>query len=357
MGSKIKHNKHTLEKVTEKKSFSGHRAAHDSARKGKALAAIERRSKKILKLENRLARYMVHLKYAKFHPSAKAAVLKKHLEKRSNRLTKRLTRKNKELMTVLMRKHRVRPSFKKIYVAEAKKAAALAKADVPKSMTKENKVKVMAMKKSVLKLIRKHEGLVGEKNVYRMKVRVAKKKVAEKKQKKKDFKKTAKTTTSDPKKVKANAKETNNKKFKLVMARLDRTSAKEHRHNLRLEDREIMKKVKAMQAKIFAVSGLRFKRPSITSAEPKWRIVEVLARKAKKIKRAEKAVVTLSKKLKTARATGIKKNIQKLVKKVKKAKKQIVTRAARLDHFKKKALRNKSVAKVQKSKKADTKKA
>merc|ERR1712194_612792 len=144
MGSKIKHNKHTLEKVTEKKSFSGHRAAHDSARKGKALAAIERRSKKILKLENRLARYMVHLKYAKFHPSAKAAVLIKHLEKRSNRLTKRLARKNKELMTVLMRKHRVRPSFKMIFDKEAKKAFALAKADEPKSMTVKDKVAVMA---------------------------------------------------------------------------------------------------------------------------------------------------------------------------------------------------------------------
>ena len=59
--SKIKHNKHTLEKVNEKKSFSGHRAAHDEARKGKALAAISRRSKKIFRLKNRMAKYMVHL--------------------------------------------------------------------------------------------------------------------------------------------------------------------------------------------------------------------------------------------------------------------------------------------------------
>ena len=50
--------------------------------------------------------------------------------------------------------------------------------------------------------MKKHEGLVGDKNVYRMKIRAAKKKVAEKKQKKKDFKKTAKKSTADPKKAK-----------------------------------------------------------------------------------------------------------------------------------------------------------
>merc|ERR1712194_671157 len=134
----------TLEKVTEKKQNSAHRGSHDETRKEKALATIHKRSKKILVLQDRMARYMVHLKYAKFHPSLKAAVLIKHLEKKINRLTKRLARKNKELMTVLMRKHRVRPSFKMIFDKEAKKAFALAKADEPKSMTVKDKVAVMA---------------------------------------------------------------------------------------------------------------------------------------------------------------------------------------------------------------------
>lgn len=205
--------------------------------------------------------------------------------------------------------------------------------------------------------MKKHEGLVGDKNVYRMKIRAAKKKVAEKKQKKKDFKKTAKKSTADPKKAKETKKKANNKKFKLVMARLDRTSAKEHRHSLRVEDRATMKKVKAMQKKIFEVSGIRFKRPSITSELPKWRVAEIQAKKAKKVKRAEKAVKTATKKLKKAKATGDKKKIAKLTKKIKKSKVQIVKRAARLEHFKKKTLRNKDVAAEKKLKKAVAKKA
>ena len=303
--SKIKHNKHTLEKVTEKKQNSGHRAAHDKNRKEKALAAIKRRSMKIFKLKNRLAKFMVHLKYAKFHPSTSAGAFIKHLNKGIHRITKRLQRKNKELMTVLMRKHRVRPSFKTIYNKQAKKIYALAKADEPKSMTSKDKKVVFALKQQVENLIKKHEGLVGEKQVFRIKVRAARHKVDEKKQKKKDFKKAAKKSTKgDVKQVKATKKEANNRKFKLVMARLDRASAKEHRHNLRDEDREIMTKVKAMQAKILEVSGVSFKRTNIASKVPKWRLHEIKQRKAKKVKRAEKALVKATKEITAARSTG-----------------------------------------------------
>merc|ERR1712159_285105 len=102
-------------------------------------------------LENRLARNIVFLNYAKTQKTQKALVFRAQLAKRIGRLTKRVARKQTELMRVMKRKHRTGPFIKKNYKRFADRAYKLAKADTPKKMTKEQLAQVANLKKKNLR--------------------------------------------------------------------------------------------------------------------------------------------------------------------------------------------------------------
>merc|ERR1712124_5483 len=165
------------------------RKPHDINRLQNNQRVIFSRRKKLFNLENRLARNIVFLNYAKTQKTQKALVFRAQLAKRIGRLTERVARKQTELMTVMKRKHRISPFFKKIYKRFADRAYKLAKADTPKKMTKEQLVQVANLKKKILDLQKKHTDLVNQKTGQRLKLRIAKKKVAVKKQEKKADKK------------------------------------------------------------------------------------------------------------------------------------------------------------------------
>merc|ERR1712228_1133275 len=189
--AKILKNKFTIQKVTGKKAAPSRRKPHDRARLVTQMAIIERRRKKIFELQNRLARNQVLSDYAMSQKGQRAGAIELHLTKRIDRLTKRLARKQKELMNVLKRKHRTRPHFKMIYKKFADKAYALAKAPEPKEMNKKQKVQVLDLKKKVMQEEKKHEVLVAKKEAIRLKVHNAKTKRAALKAVKKDDKKKA----------------------------------------------------------------------------------------------------------------------------------------------------------------------
>jgi hypothetical protein len=347
----IKDNKSTLEKITGKKQMPVHRRPHDKTRRDEAMATIDRRSKKIFNLENRMARAIAYLRYAKKQKNTMSSVFMKHLEKRAHRLATRLHRKHKELMRVLIRKIRVNKHFKFIYNLHAKKALALSKVGTPKTMTPQSRIQVLALKKKLLELMEKHTKINGEKQKMRIKIRVARNKITERKQTKKDAKNKLKDQSKKPvknkndvKKVKEAEKMANERRFKLHLARLHRKANKEHRHNLRSQDRAVIGQVKAIQRTIFKLSGEKLKRPSLAATLPAYRLDEIQKKKAAKVKRSQKKLADNLKLLKKARLTGDDKNSIKFDRRVKKFQVQIMKRTARLEHFRQKKLRNPDVA-------------
>merc|ERR1712224_891610 len=213
------------------------------------------------------------------------------------------------------------------------RAYKLAKADTPKKMTKEQLVQVANLKKKILDLQKKHTDLVNQKSGQRLKLRIAKRKVAVKKQEKKADKKAAakkKESGSTKKPSKAEKKETKKKAAKLDMAKTKAKAAKAERHNLRQEDRKVMSKIHAVGAEILKISGQKFYRPSILASLPQERIKQIQTRMQNKVKRAEKKIAKTNKKLKQARAEKNPKKAIKLEAKAKKASIQLLTRTARL---------------------------
>jgi len=266
------------------------------------------------------------------------------LTKRIGRLTKRIVRKQKELMKVLKRKHRTRPDFKAFYKNFEEKAYKLAKAPTPKKMTKEQLSHIENLKKKVLQLQKQHQTLVGEKQTMRFKIRTAKDKVVAKKAEKKEDKKSdAKKPKTDKKPSKDEKKEANKKTFKLDLAKQKTKAAKEHRHELRKTDRKVMKKMHAMGAEILRVSGVKFHRPSVLASLPKGRIIKIQERMQNKVKRAEKKVAKTNKNLQAARAQKDSKKAIKLEAKAKKTSLELLKRTARLASFKEKKLKNPKV--------------
>jgi len=359
----IKDNRSTLEKITGKKQMPVQRRPHDSNRKAEAMATINRRSSKIFALESRMARAISYLRFAKKSKDTMSSVYMKQLEKRAHRLATRLHRKHKDLMRILIRKIRVNKHFKSIYKRHAKKALALAKADEPKTMTAQSRIQVHQLKKKMLELMESHTKLTGEKQKMRIKVRVARAQIADRKQTKKLAKtklkaqsKKAVKTKNDVKSLKEAEKMANERRFKLHLARLHRKANKEHRHNLREQDRKVIGQVKAIQASIFKLSGERVKRPNLASTTPAWRLNEIQKKKAAKVVRSQKKLAINLKKLAHARLSGDVKNSIKFDRRVKKFQVQITKRGARLEHFRQKKLRNKDVkAKKDFQKKTDKK--
>lgn len=359
VGAKLLKNKLTLQKVTGKKADSNSRKPHDINRLEQNIAVIMNRKEKIFNLANRLARNMVFLDYAKTQKTQKAKVFRAQLAKRIGRLTKRVARKQKELFRVLKRKHRIRPNFKTIFKRFADKAYKLAKAETPKKMTKEQSVHVENLKKKIMELQKKHISLVGQKDTARVKIRKAKNKIAVKKDEKKADKKAAaekKQAGSTKKPSKAEKKEAQKKAFKLDKAKTKAKAAKENRHNLRQEDRKVMNKIHAMGAEIKKISGQKFHRPSILASTPAPRIAEIEKRKQNKVKRAQKKIAKIDKKLKMARAEHNEKKAIKFEAKAKKASIQLLKRTARLASFKEKKLENPQVKKQAKLKKKEEEK-
>merc|ERR1719469_1803741 len=244
-----------------------------------------------------------------------------------------------------------------------KKALALAKADEPKTMTAQSRIQVHQLKKKMLELMERHTKLTGEKQKMRIKVRVARAQIADRKQTKKLAKtklkaqsKKAVKTKNDVKSLKEAEKMANERRFKLHLARLHRKASKEHRHNLREQDRKVIGQVKAIQASIFKLSGERVKRPNLASTTPAWRLNEIQKKKAAKVVRSQKKLAINLKKLAHARLSGDVKNSIKFDRRVKKFQVQITKRGARLEHFRQKKLRNKDVkAKKDFQKKTDKK--
>jgi len=343
----MKDNKSTLEKIQGKKQTSIARSPHDRARLTQNVRIIQNRSSKIFNLENRLARTIAYIKFAKKQKNKMSAVYMKQLQKRAHRLAKRLHRKHKELMRVLIRKHRTNPHFKAFWTKAAKRVFALSKADEPIAMSTSDKATVIALKKKVMDLFEKHKVLVGKKQSIRLKIRQARQKIAGRKQTKKDAKKNLKAAAkipmkskNDVKKVEAAKKEADKRKFKLRIARLNRKANKEHRHNLRKQDRAVMSAIKKIQASIFKLSGKHFKRPNLASTLPLWKLKERQARKTAKVKRSAKKMRDAQKKLRKARYERNYKAISKWRRRFGKFKKQIFKRTARLNHFRQKKLRN-----------------
>merc|ERR1719469_475182 len=208
-----------------------------------------------------------------------------------------------------------------------------------------------------------HTKLTGEKQKMRIKVRVARAQIADRKQTKKLAKtklkaqsKKAVKTKNDVKSLKEAEKMANERRFKLHLARLHRKANKEHRHNLREQDRKVIGQVKAIQASIFKLSGERVKRPNLASTTPAWRLNEIQKKKAAKVVRSQKKLAINLKKLAHARLSGDVKNSIKFDRRVKKFQVQITKRGARLEHFRQKKLRNKDVkAKKDFQKKTDKK--
>lgn len=343
--AKILKSKLTLQKVTGKKAEPSRRKPHDHARLVAQINIIERRRKKIFELQNRLAKNTVIMDYAQSQKGKKAGALELHLTKRIDRLSKRLARKQKEFMNVLKRKHRTKPHFKMYYKKMADRAYKLAKADEPKEMTKKQKVHVLNLKKKVNQMQEQHTKLVAKKQAIRLKVHMEKKKLAAKKAEKKADKK-AKPANKTPanKKQSAKAKKiANQKAFKLHLAKLKRKSAKEHRHNLRQQDRKVMAKIHKMNAQILRISGVKNVRPSVLAQQPRWKIAEKQKHMQNKIKRAEKDIKKAASKLKKARAGNNKKAAIKQEKKLKKKSLILMKRTARLANFKLKKLKNPKV--------------
>lgn len=360
----MKDNKSTLEKIQGKKQTSIHRAPHDRNRLVNNLRIIRARSKKIFNLENRLARTIAYIKFAKRQKNKMSAVYMKQLRKRAHRLAKRLHRKHKELMRILIRKQRTRPHFKSYWTKAAKRVFALSKADEPKAMSTSDKAQVIALKKKVMDLFEKHKVLVGKKQAIRLKIRLARQKIASRKQTKKDAKKNLKVAAKTPikskndvKNVAAAKKEADKRKFKLKMARLGRKANKEHRHNLRNQDRAVLGAIKKIQATIFKLSGQHWKRPNIASTLPLWKLKERQARKTQKIKRAQAKLKNANKQLRKARTERNYKAIQKWRRRFGKFQTQILKRTARLNHFRQKKRRNPQAKLEKKINKKNAKKA
>merc|ERR1711957_929534 len=188
-----------------------------------------------------------------------------------------------------------------------------------------------------------HTKLTGEKQKMRIKVRVARAQIADRKQTKKLAKtklkaqsKKAVKTKNDVKSLKEAEKMANERRFKLHLARLHRKANKEHRHNLREQDRKVIGQVKAIQASIFKLSGERVKRPNLASTTPAWRLNEIQKKKAAKVVRSQKKLAINLKKLAHARLSGDVKNSIKFDRRVKKFQVQITKRGARLEHFRQK---------------------
>jgi len=355
---KIIRSKLKLQKATGKKVKTIHRKPHDVGRLQAQMRITLEIRNKLFSLQNRLARSKVLMDYAQTQKGQKAGALELHLTKRIDRLSKRVVRKQKDLMRVLKRKHRTRPGFKAIYKKMAKKAYKLAKADTPKEMTNKDKVHVLNLKKKVEKLMQKHLKLVGKKQKVRTAISRAKVEVKARKDVKKADKKAAggkiKKTTSKKQNAKAK-KEAATKAFKLHIAKLKRKSAKEHRHNLRQQDRKVMGEVKTMNKEILRVSGQHNQRTSLLAQKPRVQIMKLQKRLEKKVKRAEKAIEKEDKKMKKSKAAKDSKNIAKHSLKLTHQKILLMKRKARLASFKKKKLKNPKVkadAKLKKKMKA-----
>merc|ERR1711988_324106 len=227
---------------------------------------------------------------------------------RASRLAKRLHRKHKQLMRVLIRKQRTKPRFVEFWKKAAKRAYALSKADEPIRMSKSDKGQVEALKKKIYELFKKHQKLHSMKMDLRTKIRKVREVINGKKQAKKDAKKDLKAKTKlpvhnkdDVKTVKDAKKVANKTKFKLKIARLNRKAIKEHRHNLREQDRAVINAIKQMQSQIFKLSGQHFKRPSIARGIDAVQLKERQNRMANKIKRAQKGLAASVKLLNKAR--------------------------------------------------------
>jgi len=357
---KILKSKMQLQKVTGKKVPTVHRKPHDGTR----LIAQHKLSleikNKLFNLLNRLAKNKSLMDYAQTQKGQKAGALELRLTQRIDRLSKRVARKNKELMRLLKRKHRTNPNFKKMFKAVATKAYKLAKADIPKKMTTKDKVHVMNLKKKVVKLMQSHQKLVGKKAAARIKIRETKAELKARRDVKKADKKAAvargKVTTV--KKVsKKQKKEAATKTFKLKMAKIARKAAKEARHNLRVQDRKVMSQVHAMNKEILRISGQKNERDSVVAHLPRVRIIAIQKRMEKKVKRAEQKVKKEAAKMKAARAARDSKNVAKHSGKMTHQKILLMKRQARLASFKKKKLKNPKVkADAKLKKKAEQKK-
>jgi len=356
--AKILKNKMKLQKITGKKAAPARRKAHDLTRLQANMQIIENRRKKIFSIQNRLAKNTVFMDYAQSQKGKRHSAFRQYLQKRISRLSKRMARKQKELVNVLKRKHRTRPGFKMIYKKNADRAYKLAKADEPKKMTTKQKVQVLNLKKKVQKAMRKHTKLVAKKKIMRFKIRQAKIKLAARKAVKKADKKNAaaKKVHTTKKESAKQKKEDNKKAFKLHMAKLKRKSAKEHRHNLRKQDRKVMAQIHRMNAKILRISGLHNTRASVLANKPRWRIHEIQNRMENKVKRAEKDIKKVAKKLKIARSGNNKKAAIKQEKKLQKKSLTLMKRTARLANFKQKKLKNPKVKNDEKLKKKAIKK-
>lgn len=185
----MRDNRSTLEKITGKKQANLHAKPHDIGRLQAQMRKIRERSHKIFNLEYRLARVLAYMRFAKKQKSRMGSVYLQFLKKRAKRLAKRLHRKHKDLMRVLIRKHRTIPAFKRLYTAHAKRVYALSRADEPLAMTRIQKAIVLKLKSKIQALFKKHAKLVGKKNQIRMKIRQAREKINRRKQTKKAAKK------------------------------------------------------------------------------------------------------------------------------------------------------------------------
>lgn len=348
-----------LQKATHKKVKVANRKPHTQQRSQNQFRITLSMRNKIFSLQNRLARSKAILDYAQSQKGQKAGALQLHLTERIDRLSKRIARKGKDLMRNLKRKHRTKPNFKAIYKKMAKRAYKLAKADSPKSMTIKDKEHVMNLKKQVVKLVQKHQKLVSQKAKQRQAVRKTKiefkARKAVKKADKEQAKLKAKKTTSKKQSAKEK-KKVATKKFKLHIAKLKKRAAKEHRHNLRIQDRKVMGEIKAVNKEILRVSGLHNERPSVLSGIPRVRIYEIQKRMSAKVERAKKNIAKEAKRLKKARTANDHKNVAKHAAKLSKSRIQLMKRSARLASFKKKKLKNPKIKAEAKLKKKALKK-
>jgi len=270
----LKDNKSTLVKITGKKQLPINRGAHSMDRVNSIDAKITFRYAMINKLQARFAKVLAFLKFAKKSHNEMGNVFRQHLIRRAHRLAKRLHRRHKLLMKTLIRKVRVAPYFKGQYKSIEKNIFKLTRADIPKIVTKKDKLKVMKLKEKVQKLFQLRKKLMGEKHLIMLKVRKARMAKNAAKAIKKSTKKNVKAQESKPvsnvhdiKKVKVARKKLEKKRFVAKMAKLSQKAAQEHKTNIRHEDHKVAKDIKKMAKEIKNITGIKFKKPSIIAAK------------------------------------------------------------------------------------------
>jgi len=340
--AKILSSKFKLQKITGKKVKTAHAQVHNGAIAQRQFTNAVQLRNKLYLLVNRLANNKVVMDYAQTQKGKKASALRLRLTKRIGRLSKRIARKQKEQMRLMKRKHRTASNFKQVYKKMANQAYKLTKADEPKAITTSAKIHVMNLKKKVEKLMQTHMKLHAKKSAIRVKIHEAKAELKTRKDIKKADKKAAKSKAkpTSKKQIKKEKKKAAGKAFKLNIAKLKRQSAKEHRHNLREQDRKVMNQVHVMNKEILRISGQHNKRTSLLQKLDPVHVKIIQHRMEEKVKRAKVAIKKAEKKMKKAKTSKDFKNVAKQSQKLTHQKILLTKRQTRLQHLKKKKLNN-----------------